>query len=629
MTDTPPATDHGKPSRRARWLVLGVLLLATIAGAWQLAFLCDDAFITFRYVSNAHDGLGLVWNAPPFAPVEGYTGFLWAMLLWATWSWFGVEPPAAANVLSLLCGVVQFAIVAAAALRLRARDGTRLPDAAGLLALAAIAGNRTFLQWMTSGLETALFDAAFVGWVLHAFRAPERRGAAWLATWSAAAAIAALTRPDGLLLVAATVAVAALALVRRRRRPWPTLLCLAPLLTVVAHLVWRRSFYGEWLPNTYYAKVTAPWPEAGLRYFASFAVEHGVWLWLPLAALWLGVECTRSVRGALRIVAGNLPAAAAVAATLFHLGYYVFRVGGDHFEYRVFSHLVPLGVLSAAAMAADLRNGARAPIVAVACLWLASGVGWLHLALTRDMPVHGFKPVAPQLPAIVRPLARWFDRQQAWLLFRNIGLRCNHHALLLERFQQPFPRRLHVTDRPDPFPMFATGAVGTPGWCLPDCAVLDLHGLNDWVIARTPVHGFGPPLTSERLRPLIAAADLQNDGYLDAGELHAAIGALSGGTGQGDAADYLVSIVLAIYAHERPDALTLAEAEGIGDSLGGARSMAHERHPPDGYVEAWAPNVVVHDGVATARAREVPLTAERVRAIEAEWRDKVRTLPGR
>ncbi|MEO6596775.1 MAG: hypothetical protein ABIP94_18670 [Planctomycetota bacterium] len=604
--------------------MLGALLLATVVGAHQLAFLCDDAFITFRYVANAHDGIGLVWNAPPFQPVEGYTGFLWALVLWTTWSWFGVAPPEAANVLSIACGVVQFGVVAMAALRLRARDGARLPDVVAFVALAAIVGNRTFLQWMTSGLETALFNAAFIGWVLHAFRAPERRTGVWLCIWSGAAAVAALTRPDGMLLVAATAGTAGLALLRRRLRLLPTLLGLLPLLTVIAHVVWRRCFYGEWLPNTYYAKVVAPWPEAGLRYFASFAIEHGVWLWLPLATLWLLVECLRSVRGAIRIVWMNVPAAAAVAMVLFHLCYYVFQVGGDHFEYRVFSHLVPLLVLSTAAMAAQLVNGKPLAIIMLACLWLASGVGWLHLALTRDMPIHGFKPLAPQLPAAVQPIARWFDRQQAWLLFRNIGLRCNHHALLLERFRAPFPQRLHVTERPDPFPMFAIGAVGMAGWSLPDCAILDLHGLNEWVVARTPVRGFGPPLTSERLRPLLAAADVTKDGYIDRTELRAAIAALSGGTGEGDAADYLVSILMAIYARERPDALTLAEAEGIGDSLGGARSMAHERHPPDGYVEAWAPNVTVTNGSAVARAREVPLTEERVRAIEAEWRDKVR-----
>ena len=263
------------------------------------------------------------------------------------------------------------------------------------------------------------------------------------------------------------------------------------------------------------------------------------------------------------------------------------------------------------------------PVAGILCLWLAYGVGWLHLAITHDMPGHGFRPVAPSLPAAVRPLAHWYDRQQAWLLFRNIGLRCNHHALLLQRFQRDFPHRMWISEPPDPFPVYQIGAVGSSGWCLPDCVLLDRHGLNDWVVARTPVHAIGAAISSEILRPLVAAADVDHDGLLDATELRAAIGMLGGGKANDEAGDYLVLVLMTFYAREHEHVLTFAEAESIGDSLAGARSMAHERHPPPGYVKAFEPNVTVQDGVATARPRQVPLTAERVREIEAKWRARV------
>src|SRR5262245_23778427 len=103
MTST-ASSAAARSAPRWPWLVVGLMVVVPIAGAAKPAFLCDDAFITFRYVANAREGHGLVWNAPPFLPVEGYTGFLWALVLWATWSWFGVEPPDAANVLSIACG---------------------------------------------------------------------------------------------------------------------------------------------------------------------------------------------------------------------------------------------------------------------------------------------------------------------------------------------------------------------------------------------------------------------------------------------------------------------------------------------------------------------------------------------
>ena len=63
---------------------------------------------------------------------------------------------------------------------------------------------------------------------------------------------------------------------------------------------WRLAYYGQLLPNTYYAKVVDPWPEAGLRYAACFALEHGTWLVMGVA---LGGTYTTG----LMILAGRYP----------------------------------------------------------------------------------------------------------------------------------------------------------------------------------------------------------------------------------------------------------------------------------------------------------------------------------
>ncbi|HEU4417970.1 MAG TPA: hypothetical protein VFT55_03470 [Planctomycetota bacterium] len=606
------------------WLVVGVMVVVAVAGAWQLAFLCDDAFITFRYVANAREGHGLVWNAPPFQPVEGYTGLLWALLLWATWSWFGVEPPDASNVLSIACGVGLLLLLARAAFSLRGRDQRLVSPVVALCTLGVIVGNRTFLQWMTSGLETALFNLAFVAWVLLAFRARTGRDTRWLATWSAAAAAAALTRPDGLLLVAATAATAFAAMLQRERRPGQQSAGLLPLLLVLAHLAWRRWFYGEWLPNTYFAKVIAPWPEAGLRYLCCFCFEHGAWLWLPIAAVWLAVACRRGLANVPRTLLDNVPATVAVAAVVVHTGYYVLRVGGDHFEYRVLSQLVPLGVLGSAAMAARITGGARLPLATVLSLGLASTVGWLHLALTRDQRVYGLQPLTPQLPAVVRPLVRWFDQQQMWLFVRRIGMRCTFHACVMHTFATTtYPRAMRIADPPDPFPMTIAGGVGWLGWQLRDCAILDLLGLNDWVVARTPVHHPNVAIVAQRLRPAVEAADGDRNGRLDLDELHVAINQAFGASPEARGDDFMLRLLMSIYSDDGAQ-VSLSDAVAIGEVLNPERAMAHDRHPPEGYFEAFEPNVTVENGVATAKPRKVPMTAERIRAIEAEWREKIR-----
>src|SRR5258708_34154712 len=79
-------------------------------------FLTDDAYIAFRYVSNSRLGYGYVWNAPPFKPVEGYTSFLWVVLMDIIWRGLGVQPPDSSNVVSLIFAAGTLVLTAAMAL---------------------------------------------------------------------------------------------------------------------------------------------------------------------------------------------------------------------------------------------------------------------------------------------------------------------------------------------------------------------------------------------------------------------------------------------------------------------------------------------------------------------------------
>ncbi|MFQ5608360.1 MAG: hypothetical protein ACE5GA_10465, partial [Candidatus Zixiibacteriota bacterium] len=50
-----------------------------VSNAFDMRWVCDDAFISFRYAKNLADGLGLVFNAGEY--VEGYTNFLWTLIM--------------------------------------------------------------------------------------------------------------------------------------------------------------------------------------------------------------------------------------------------------------------------------------------------------------------------------------------------------------------------------------------------------------------------------------------------------------------------------------------------------------------------------------------------------------------
>src|SRR5262245_40897395 len=78
------ASTTAKPSLLgATPLVKTIVVAGLVAGAGALflharmySFLCDDAFISFRYAHNFAHGHGLVFN-PGHERVEGYSNFLW------------------------------------------------------------------------------------------------------------------------------------------------------------------------------------------------------------------------------------------------------------------------------------------------------------------------------------------------------------------------------------------------------------------------------------------------------------------------------------------------------------------------------------------------------------------------
>jgi arabinofuranosyltransferase len=472
----PPTFD-----RRARLLVLAALAAAAAIAGWRLFyFLTDDAFIAFRYASNSLLGRGLVWNPPPFRPVEGYTSWLWVVLLREVWRATGVAPPDAANWISLGFGLATLWLGWHFVERMALPPGLARRRLA-LLALVWLGtiGNRTFLAWLSSGLETALFDFLFTLWIYHALAPPERRGRGHWPWLSLSAALAALARPDGWLAVAATPLLLAL---DRRAGARRSLAGALPLAAPFAHLLWRRATYGEWLPNTWYAKQVAAWPESGLRYAACFALEYAVWIWLLLALAWLVRDRRLSREGALVIGVLGL-----------HFAYYTLAVGGDHFEYRVYSHLVLLLFVSGAWLAARVAPGPRTALALlgafVAASWPLPWIHWLETREIRDREVafQIFRPVAPRLPPGLRAYGEGFDAMQRWLIAHYVGLRHQEHKVFAEFQQRRFPTRIEGSRIGwEERAVAELYSVGVAGWVLPHVAIIDQLGLNDWVVARNP-----------------------------------------------------------------------------------------------------------------------------------------------
>jgi hypothetical protein len=110
----------------------------------------------------------------------------------------------------------------------------------------------------------------------------------------------ALIRPDGVMFALPVLALAALRGAPRANLVRAALVCAIPF---AIHLVARHAYYGDWLPNTFYAKSGGrdEVPE-GWRSFISFLAETGGWVWLAALPA-LAWRRTRAVASMLMLVA--------------------------------------------------------------------------------------------------------------------------------------------------------------------------------------------------------------------------------------------------------------------------------------------------------------------------------------
>lgn len=263
------------PGQRV-WL----LSLAAALAVWGLLvlrfdFVCDDAYIAFRYARHLAEGHGLRFNLGEAPPVEGYTNLLWVLWI-ALGERLGVAPETAARVASIACGAVLIALTTRVAVR---RFALELQSA--LCVALFLACLPPVSLWSTSGLETMPFAlAVFATWERLAGD-PDRPRGVQAGTCALAAA---LLRADGALW-AAFALVAAAAELRGRLRA-----LVLPLAILAAgeavHLLWRHGYHGEWLPNTARVKagLSAMRLERGLLYVGSFGLEVLPFLILPILA---------------------------------------------------------------------------------------------------------------------------------------------------------------------------------------------------------------------------------------------------------------------------------------------------------------------------------------------------------
>lgn len=252
--------------------------------------LFDDAMISMRYARNLASGNGLVWN-PGSAPVEGITNPLWTAymavlhLLPIPETWVSL-PVQLTGAVCLLLAIVKTREVA---------EGLGAQGAlVALIACALTAFYNPLLIWSLQGMEVSVLTL-LVMWALSAqIRATEEGGVSRLPY--ILGTIAVLVRMDAAVPFVAMAATSAFLLPNRRgfHLKAAALSVAAPLFLLTA---FRLLYYGDWLPNTYYLKLTGFPPLArmvsGLWSFLGFVTASG---WVITAGFLSSVAFTRAPR---------------------------------------------------------------------------------------------------------------------------------------------------------------------------------------------------------------------------------------------------------------------------------------------------------------------------------------------
>lgn len=336
-------------TRRISYVAALLAVFYATVMLWVLRrFVVDDSYIPLRYVAHWLKGDGIVWNAGE--QVEGYTSFL-MIVLTAGLHLLGLDMLWAARLVQLL------ALTGLCWITLRSIRCWCTPPLRTLLqsvALVLLLTSLPILFWAMSGLETILFTALAIAAILCTLACLEGPHPHPFLTGTLFA-LATLARPEGMLFAAFGF----VALLLQKRYFLRALLPFA--LVVGTHLLWRHSYYGDWLPNTYYAKLTGPL--TGQRLMAGVHYVLPLFFSPPFLGLYAPALFLAALRDKTRLT-GNLLLLSLLASYLA----YVIYAGGDWMPMQRF--LVPaIGLLVLMLVRGLLACEARiAAVPKIACL---------------------------------------------------------------------------------------------------------------------------------------------------------------------------------------------------------------------------------------------------------------------
>ena len=311
-------------------IILLLIIAIFVIHALSMNFTQDDAFISYRYVKNFVNGHGLVFN--PGERVEGYTNFLWVIIL-SIFARLGLDIIIVSKVLGVAAGATTLFLV----YQISGSFFRKKTWFFSLFVPLLLASNSAFAYWSISGLETAFFVMAVLLSVYFYFT-NER-------LMIISSALSSLIRPEGVLVFGILILHKFFFSAEGARLPLfvgqgsfgrkdNLKNCLSYILgftlLLLPFLVFKILYYGDLLPNPFYAKTgfSLGYVETGLAYFWLFLKHYGLWgaLYLIPIVLYKNLE-----------VKGKL-----ILLMVYIYTLYIITIGGDVLKaHRFFLPVLP------------------------------------------------------------------------------------------------------------------------------------------------------------------------------------------------------------------------------------------------------------------------------------------------
>ncbi|MBI1806805.1 MAG: hypothetical protein HYR76_07135 [Ignavibacteria bacterium] len=311
-------------------LILIVVIVGLTCLAWSNRFIQDDAFISFRYAENLAHGHGLVWN--PTERIEGYTNFLWTLLIAGGIS-LGCDPLLCSQILGICFFVLSlFFTYMLSRLILQSRTMS-------LLTVILLGTNYTFSAYATGGLETPMQAALFVMSTFYCIDGLGKKGNTIgnLLILSLLLTLVVLTRLDSALLCSVLFTATVIHLLKEDRAPrerFVNVLCLILPFSVLvgSWFLWKLSYYGDVLPNTFYIKAASSTsPGRGLNYLYRFTSSYLLFAF-PIAGIVAAKDILKKPYHNILIL---------VCIILLWV-LYIIKIGGDFMEFRFLVPILPI-----------------------------------------------------------------------------------------------------------------------------------------------------------------------------------------------------------------------------------------------------------------------------------------------